>query len=116
MIMRSLTNEEKMLISAFAGRLGEGERQQLLEDMGNATAEWVVPDRSRVLFEIAGYERPPYRGQHVLVEGRMFDSDGAELSVLLHGDENSRLLELEFIRWGSDDLQGPRWDTLKLHA
>ncbi|WP_162579839.1 DUF6984 family protein [Variovorax sp. PBS-H4] len=59
--------------------------------------------------------RPPHRGQHPFgVEGRMLDSDGTKLSVLLHADENGRLLELEFIRWDSGDLLGPRWETLSL--
>jgi hypothetical protein len=47
-------------------------------------------------------------------EGRMLDSDGTELSVLLHADENGRLLELEFMRWDSSDLLGPNWETLRL--
>lgn len=67
------------------------------------------------MFEIAGYKRPMYRGQHPFgVEGRMLDSDGVEVSVLLHVDENGRLLELELIRWDSKDLLGPRWETLRL--
>jgi hypothetical protein len=47
--------------------------------------------------------------------GTLFlDSDGIELSVLLHADENGRLLELEFMRWDSSDLLGPNWETLRL--
>lgn len=115
MNMRPLTDEEKSLIANFANRLGEEERRQLLEDMEKATAKLGTPDGSRVMFDIAGYERPPYRGQHSFgVEGRKSDSDGIELSVLLHADENGRLLELELIRWDSDDLLGPRWETLRL--
>ena len=112
--MRPLTNGEKSLIANFASRLGEEERQKLLADMENATATLGTPDGSRVKFDIAGYERPPYRGQHSFgVEGRMLDSDGVELSVVLHADENGRLLELELIRWDSADLLGPRWETLR---
>lgn len=115
MNMRSLTYEERTLVANFASKLDEGQRTQLLEDMKNASAELGTPDGSRVLFAIAGYERPPYLGQHLFpLEGRMLDYDGNELSVLLHADENDRLLELEFIRWDSSDLLGPRWDTLKL--
>ena len=99
----------------FASKLAKDQRAQLLKDLEDASAELGTADGSRVLFDIAGYERPPYRGQHPFsVEGRMLDSDGNELSVLLYADENDRLLELEFIRWDSCDLLGPRWDTLKL--
>jgi hypothetical protein len=115
MNMRSLTAEEKALIVNFASGLGEDERAQLLRDLQEASAVSATPDGSRILFDIAGYERPPYRGQHPFgVEGRMLDSDGTDLSVLLHADENGRLLELEFIRWDSGDLLGPRWETLSL--
>ncbi|MDR6537127.1 hypothetical protein J2739_002900 [Variovorax soli] len=104
-----------MLIVNFANRLEEGERSQLLEDLEKASAAPATPDGSRVMFFIAGYERPQYRGQHPFgVEGRMLDSDGTELSVLLHADENGRLLELEFLRWDSFDLLGPNWKTLRL--
>ncbi len=75
----------------------------------------VVADGARVIFEIAGYQRPPYRGQHPFgVEGKMLDSDNTELSVLLYADENGRLLELEFIRWDSNDPLSPQWGTLKV--
>lgn len=113
--MRPLTQDEKKLITTFASRLTENERRQLLADMMKATASLDVPDGARIRFEIADYSRPEYRGQHPFgVEGRMLDSDGVELSVLLHADENGRLLELEFIRWDSSDLIGPKWETLTL--
>jgi len=115
MNMRPLTHEENALIANFASKLDEAERVQLLNDLKNASAIPGTPDGSRILFSITGYERPPYRGQHPFgVEGRMLDSDGAELSVLLYADENNRLLELELIRWDSTDLLGPRWETLRL--
>ena len=115
MKMRALTHEEKLLISAFASKLGVGEREQLIEDMKNATASPATPDGSRIIFDIEGYQRPPYRGQHPLhIEGRMLDGDGVELTVLLHADENGRLFELELIRWDSSDLLRPQWDTLTL--
>jgi len=108
MIIRPLTSEEWRLIACFASRLHDTERAKLLDDLGSASATSGTPDGSRVVFHIAGYERPRYQGQHPFgVEGRMLDSDGAELSVLLHADENGRLLELEFIRWDSCDLLGP---------
>lgn len=113
--MRPLTSEEKALIVGFASKLGDDQRTQLLEDLGRASANLGTPDGSRVVFEIAGYMRPIYCGQHPFsVEGRMLDSDGIELSVVLYADENNRLLELEFIRWGSGDLLAPRWESLQL--
>ncbi|MDG5497702.1 hypothetical protein [Niveispirillum sp. BGYR6] len=116
MNMRSLTLEEKTLIMSFAYRLKEGERQQLLADLEQATAAPMTHDGAIIMFEIAGYQRPPYRGQHPFgVEGKMFDRDGADLTVLLHADENGRLLELEFIRWNEGDLLGPKWETLTLY-
>jgi hypothetical protein len=115
MNMRPLTYDERKLVADFASKLDEHECPQLLEDLKNASVTLATPDGSRVVFDIAGYERPQYRGQHPFgVEGRMLDSDGAELSVLLHADENSRVLELELIRWDSSDLLGPRWETLQL--
>jgi hypothetical protein len=113
--MRPLTSEETSLIANVADKLGGEQKRQLLDDMKKATAELGTPDGSRVMFDIADYKRPAYRGQHSFgVEGRMLDSDGVELSVLVHADENGRLLELELIRWDSSNLLGPRWDTLSL--
>lgn len=116
MNMRPLTHEERMLIATIASKLGESERTQLLEDLKLTLATRCTPDGSRIGFEILGYERPPYQGQHPFgVEGRMLDGDGAELSVLLHADVNGRLLELEFIRWDSKSILGPCWGTLRLY-
>ncbi|WP_124684617.1 DUF6984 family protein [Cupriavidus pauculus] len=115
MNMRPLTTEERKLVAGFASKLEEAERIQLLKDLRNSSAIPARSDGSRVMFEIAGYKRPMYRGQHPFgVEGWMLDSDGVEVSVLLHVDENGRLLELELIRWDSKDLLGPRWETLRL--
>jgi hypothetical protein len=112
---RPLTHDERRLIVDIANKLGGMEGTQLLADVENATASPATPDGSRVTFEIAGYVRPKYRGQHPYrVEGLMLDGDGAELSVVLHADENGRLLELEFIRGAEGDLIAPNWNTLKL--
>lgn len=113
--MRPLSQEEHSLIVTFAAKLDEAERRQLLDDLKRSTAKSATADGSRIVFDIAGYERPQYRGQHPFgIEGRMLDRDGTELSVLLHADENGHLLELEFIRWDASDLLGPRWETLRL--
>ena len=113
--MRSLFEEEKQLLMRFAEKLDRNERSQLLADAACATAQTVAPDGSRIKFQLDGYQRPPYQGQHTYgAEGKMLDSDFAELSVVLYADENGRLFELEFIRWDSSDLLGPRWNTLEV--
>lgn len=113
-MLRSLSEEEKVLITRFAEKLDDAERGQLLADAEHAMVKMAATDGSRILFEIAGYQHPPYRGQHPFgVEGTMLDSDNTELSVLLYADENGRLLELEFIRWDSNNLLSPQWNTLK---
>jgi hypothetical protein len=112
---RALLEGEKSLIAQFADKLDSAEREQLRFDVARATAKIDVTDASRVMFDIAGYQRPPYRGQQPFgIEGTMLDSDNAEVSVLLHADENGRLFELEFIRWDSKHILGPQWNTLKL--
>lgn len=81
MNMRSLTDDERTLIANLASGLGKSERAQLLQDLQKASAAPATPDGSRVVLNIAGYDRPPYRGQHPFgVEGRMLDSDNTELS------------------------------------
>lgn len=113
---RSLSDEEMNLIVCFAEQLDDVKRAQLLEDAANATVKVVAADESRLIFNINGYRRPPYAGQHLFgVEGRMLDSDNSELSVCLYADENGRLLELELIRWDSHELLGPRWNTLRIY-
>jgi hypothetical protein len=112
---RLLTQNEKELITKFAMKLSESERHQLLADMVKATALSKMSDGSQIRFEIADYSRPDYHGQHLFgVEGRMSDCDGIDLTVLLYADENNRLFELEFIRWDSNDIVGPKWGTLRL--
>jgi hypothetical protein len=114
--MRQLTYEEKKLIADVASKLDEGKRQLLLNDLARATVALANGDASLITFELSGYERPPYRGQHSYgIEGRVLDRDGVELSVLLYADENGRLFQLELMRWGDGDVRGPRWETLKLH-
>lgn len=115
MTMRDLTSAEKHVIREVALRLPDCERDRLLEDMEQATAESRSVDGSRIAFSIAGYERPPYRGQHPFpVEGKVQDRDGRELSVLLHADENGRLFELELVRFDEGGVIGPVWSTLRL--
>jgi hypothetical protein len=83
--------------------------------MEHATAEPVFGDGSRITFTIVGYQRPVYKGQHPFrVEGKVQDQDGSELSVLLHADENGRLLELELVRFDKGEVIAPDWSTLRL--
>lgn len=115
MTMRPLTFSEKQVIRSIAERLSGPEREQLLADSEHALAEAVTEDGSRIMFAILGYERPSYRGQHAFgVEGSVTDRDGAELSVLLHADENGRLFELEIVRFDDGPVVGPDWSTLRL--
>jgi hypothetical protein len=107
--------EERGVIHHVAQRLPPAQRDLLLTDMANATAEDASAGGARVVFTIRGYERPTYRGQHPFpVEGRVLDRDGAELSVLLHADENGRLLELELVRFDEGPVLRPDWSTFKL--
>ena len=113
--MRPISSQERFLITRFAEKLDSATRKQLLLDLESASAEIVVEDGSRIIFNIAGYHRPPYRGQRSFgVEGKMLDKDTTELSLCLYADENGRLLELEFIRWDSNKIISPRWDTLQI--
>ncbi|PKM14197.1 MAG: hypothetical protein CVV12_15255 [Gammaproteobacteria bacterium HGW-Gammaproteobacteria-2] len=113
---RPLTEAEKGVIRAVAERLPPDRQRQLLVDLERAAARPATSDSARVCFEIAGYERPPYRGQHSFgVEGELLDKDGAKLAFDLFADENDRLLELELIRWGVGDLIDPDWTSLKLY-
>lgn len=114
-MLRNLKPEERTLIRRIAERLNPENRSRLEADLEQAMARPATDDGSRVMFEIAGYQRPAYEGQHSYgVGGTMRDSDGAELSIDLFADENGRLLELEFIRWGDGDLMDPDWSTLEL--
>jgi len=104
---------EKAAIVRIAERLSESRRVQLLRDLENATVEVISPERT--IFHIAGYQRPPYEGQHSFgVGGRLYDSDGVYLDLDLYADQNGRLLELELLREGVGEVLAPRWDTLEL--
>ena len=113
---RPLTEIEIGLIRQVAERLPRHKQEQLLDDLAHAQAEPATSDGSRTTFDISGYQRPPYRGQHSFgVEGELRDRDGAKLSFDVFADENGRLLELEIVRWGDGNLIDPDWSTLKLY-
>ena len=113
--MRKLTANEKNLIINFASHLKSKDRESLLSDLEVAVVKSEAPAGGGVSFEIQGYIRPVYRGQHSYgVEGEMLDQDDVKLSVLLFADEYGRLLELEFLRWDGGLIIGPKWETLKV--
>lgn len=115
MTIRNLTSDEKHVIREIALRLPKDERDKLLADMERATVERMSGDASQIVFEISGYDRPAYRGQHPFpAEGKVQDRDGSELSVLLHADENGRLLELELVRFDEGAVIEPNWGTLRV--
>ena len=95
------------------------EREQLLADLATCDVVIDLPDRSIILFQLPGYERPPghARGSFASlkgdgVEGHVIDRDGARLDVLLHADANRRLYELELVRYEVGPVIGPDWNTL----
>lgn len=114
---RLLSDTEKKVLSLVAENLPEGQRRQLLDDLANVSVESATPDGARTEFDIFGYDRPPYKGQHSFgVEGELLDKDGARISFDVYADENGRLLELELVRWDGGDLIDPDWSTLKLYT
>lgn len=105
------------MIELIADKIGGNDGEQLLADLARTTVKSATIDGSRVEFEIAGYSRPVYQGQHPFgVEGKMLDRDGTELSILLHADENGHLLEMEIIRWDSGVNVVPDWSTLSIET
>jgi hypothetical protein len=112
--MRRLNANEAALVTGLVANLDEATRSQAMKDLANAAAVPVTEDNSRIVFDITGYARPAYHGQHAIGrEAKMRDRDDAALSIVLYADENGRLLELEFIRWAGGALQGPNWGTLE---
>jgi hypothetical protein len=114
--IRDLSSSEKLVVSRFAQHLPEAERTKLMADLSKATAESLARDSSRVLFHIAGYDRPaPVHGQRpVGAEGAVTDRDGTTICVLLHVDSSNRLYELELIREGLGKILEPDWRSLKV--
>ncbi|WP_407945863.1 DUF6984 family protein [Paraburkholderia metrosideri] len=114
-MLRELTDNERNFIRGVASRLDPDARHKLLFDLDRARALPTLKDGSLIELHIDGYQRPSHVGQHSFpFEGRLVDADGAEVCVLLFADPDDRLLELEFLRWGDGDLQGPDWTTLQI--
>jgi hypothetical protein len=113
--MSDLSQEERGAIARIAEHLSISEQKQVLDDLDSSTVVLVHADRSLIAFDLPGYERPQYRGQHPFsAEGVVEDADGTAIDVILHADVNGRLLELELVRWGDGPVQGPRWYTLEV--
>jgi hypothetical protein len=82
-MMRVLTEFERNTIVALAEEAGsDKERDKLLLDIQNCTVGDMVSDGSMLKFHIAGYERPPFRGQDTFrgkdrfpVEASITDAD-----------------------------------------
>lgn len=117
MTMQAINSNEKSLIEKFAEHLPASEKRDLLVDLGVAVVSEFASDRSWLIFDIPGYVRPQYEGQHAFnVEGKILDEDGGVASVILYADANNRLYELEFIRWDAKEIIGLKWDTLELYG
>lgn len=114
--MRKLTEDEYRALVQFAQRLDTRQKDQLLADLKDCLVHEETVNGSRLIFHIPHYQRPIYHGQHTYpVEGAMNDCDGKEISVLLHADENDRILEMELIKWDTENSQAlkPDWTTLR---
>lgn len=112
---RELRLEESEAIRQMANRLTDSERAQIAEDLRCA---YVLTSESQpgwIVLGLRGYERPAFRGQRPFgVDGRMLDTDGAEITVVLHADANGRLLEIELIRWDEREPIAPQWSSFEV--
>jgi hypothetical protein len=120
--MRPLSELEKEALSALAKAVGEDdERDQLIYDLDHCLVEEATPDGSRVIFYIAGYERPPCRGQGAFrgkdqfpVEGTIKDADGADVDMAIFSDQNNRLLTVELVKHSGSPTAAREWCTFRL--
>jgi hypothetical protein len=114
-MMRPLTPQERDALIKLSERMPNDQRHAFLHDLENCLVESKVADASRLIFELPGYQRPPYHGQHAYpIEGLIFDEDGVDISVCVYADENDRLLELEFVKWGDAPVKSLNWDSFQI--
>lgn len=112
---RNLTQPERNALLQFSSGIHESQREQFICDLENCKVEEHGVNGSRLIFELAGYSRPPYRGQHsYLVEGKILDQDGVDVSVWIYADENERLFELEFVKWSDVPIKGLNWNSFHI--
>ncbi len=108
--------ENKAILKLIKG-LNSEDQSQITVDLENCTVDEIRSGGARRLtFNINGYERPSYHGQHgYFVEGTVNDTDGVKITVYLYADENHRLLELELLRWADNHgIVDPVWDTFEV--
>lgn len=114
--MRALSNQEKTLLIQMSERLCGVEKDNLLRDIYLANAREIDANACRIVFDLDGYQRSIYQGQHQYgVEGRMLNGDNTDISICLYADDNGRLLELEFVCWNPDNIFNPKWETLQIY-
>lgn len=113
--MRNLSADERVLILKIANRLDPVARDLLCNDLSVARVDEEKSDQAHLIFELRGYVRPPYRGQHPYgVEASLKDADNGDVSAVLYADENNRLYELEFIKWDGTQVRRLRWESAQL--
>jgi hypothetical protein len=106
---RSFSSEERRFLEAVAAQLPPGASDRLRRDLQIAQ---VRLDGDFLEVDLPGYERPDYEGHRNLpFEGKMRDSEGGAMSVLVNMDQNGRLLAVEFIFWESAGV-APDWATM----
>lgn len=113
--VRPLTVGERAALVQLAERLPHIEKEGLLRDLEGCFVSPQTEDGSRLLFELQGYARPEYKGQHAYsIEGTVKDSDGAQMTVCIYAGHDDRLLELELIKWGEAAIFQPNWETFEV--
>jgi hypothetical protein len=115
--VRSLSVQELAALRRLVHELPAEDRSRAMVDLESSEVKSMAEDDSRLQFQIAGYVRPSYRGQHAYpVEAVVTDEDGAQVTVCLYADHQDRLLELELIKWGDTPLKRVRWETLEIRS
>ena len=113
--MRDLHAEERVFILKIANRLDPSGRELLCNDLAIASVDESKSGPTHIIFELRGYARPPYKGQHpYAVEAKMKDADNGDVSAVLYADGNNRLLELEFIKWNATRIRNLRWESVQI--
>ncbi len=103
---------ERQLLEKVAERLPQEAGERLLSDMSVAV---VAQAGDFLQVELTDYERPQYTGHSNLsFEGKLNDTTGGPVSILVNVDQNDRLLEIETIWWSSDNGTDLDWHTLEI--
>ncbi|MGA9659595.1 MAG: hypothetical protein WBQ60_10900 [Asticcacaulis sp.] len=109
--MDRLNQEEIGVISKIVNNLPLSEKQKIIDDINNSKIIIENEDRSIIKFQILNYIRPSSGQVPYDVEGQVFDSDGAKLSVILYVDSNFRILEFELVKYDDGPVINPVWET-----